>query len=269
MKNYLLGAIVGDCCGAYYEFGKERTKNYDDVKLVKKQNRFTDDTVCTVGVADAILKYGNPTVEQFRDSIQKWCIKYPNKGYGGKFRDWIINPVPYGSWGNGSAMRVSPCGLVAKTKEEAAEMAMRSARCSHNTPEAETGAAVIALAIFYARTESKEKAYELIENLLDIHYPDYADKSLDEIRPSYHFDSSCAGSVPVALLVFLESESYENCIKLAISMGGDADTLAAIAGSIAYVYYGEMQRILSDNIIELLPNDMMRVVRDFDKLVNE
>lgn len=269
MKNCLYGAIAGDCCGAHYEFGAERTKNYEDVTLVKRQNRFTDDTVCTIGVASAILKYGNPTVEQYRDSIQEWCRKYPNRGYGGKFRTWIENPIPYGSWGNGSAMRVSPCGLAAKSKEEAAEMAVRSARCSHNTPEAELGASVVAMAIFYAKTERSNKAYELIENLLAMHYPEYLTKTLDDIRPKYHFDSSCQGSVPVALLAFLESDSYENCIKLAISMGGDADTLAAIAGSIAYVYYGEMQKLLSDNITELLPKDMLQVVRDFDKLVNE
>lgn len=269
MKNYLLGAIAGDCCGALYEFGKERTKNYDDVRLVKRENRFTDDTVCTIGVADAILKYGSPTVEQFRDSIQGWCKRNPNRGYGGKFRDWIDNPVPYGSWGNGSAMRVSPCGLVAKTKEKAIMLAESSSNCSHNTPEARLGAVVTALSIFYAKSLDSNQAKYRIEELLESKYPEYIGKSLDDIRPSYHFDSSCAGTVPVALLAVLESESYENCIKLAISMGGDADTLAAIAGSIAYPLYGEMQKILSDSILEILPSDMKTVIRDFDVLVNE
>lgn len=269
MKNCLYGAAGGDICGSRYEFGKLRTKEYDKVKLVDRNNFFTDDTVCTMGVADAILKHRNPTVEQFRDSIQEWCQKYPNRGYGGKFRNWIENPVPYGNWGNGSAMRVSACGFVAKTKEKAAELAKASAMCSHNDPAGVLGAVVVAQAIFYAKNKPNEEAYELIDDLLRIHYPQYYDSSLDDIRPEYHFDSSCEGSVPVALLAFLESNSYEECIKLAISMGGDADTLAAIAGSIAYAYYGEMQKLVEDQITEVLPADMQRVVRDFDALVNE
>lgn len=268
MNNYLFGAIAGDACGAYYEFGASRTKDYDKVKLIKRDNRFTDDTVCTIGVADAILKYKDPTVEQFRDSIQEWCKKYPNRGYGGKFRNWINNPVPYGSWGNGSAMRVSACGIVAKTPLEAVELAKKSALCSHDTEPAIAGAEVTALSIFYAKND-KAKAKDTVRILLNCVYPGYADLTLDDIRPKYHFDSSCEGTVPVALLCFLESESYENCIKLAISMGGDADTLAAIAGSIAYPYYGEMQKLLSDNIKELLPNDMLQVVREIDKVANE
>lgn len=268
MKNCLYGAAGGDICGSRYEF-KLRTKEYDEVKLVDRNNFFTDDTVCTMGVADAILKYRNPTVEQFRDSIQEWCKKYPKRGYGGKFRNWIENPVPYGSWGNGSAMRVSACGFVAKTEKEAAELAKNSAMCSHNDPAGVLGAIVVAQAIFYARGRDKEMAYDLISNLLEVHYPQYYDLSLDDIRPEYHFDASCEGSVPIALLAFLESDSYEDCIKRAISMGGDADTLAAIAGSIAYAYYGKMQKLVEDQITKVLPNDMKKVVRDFDVLVNE
>lgn len=269
MKNCLYGAISGDICGSRYEFGKLRTKEYDKVSLVNKYNFFTDDTVCTVGVADAILKYRTPTVEQFRDSIQEWCKKYPDRGYGGKFRNWIDNPVPYGSWGNGSAMRVSACGLIAKTEEEATELARRSAMCSHNDPAGILGAEATALAIYYARNKDKDKAFELIDNLLEIHYPQYYDCSLDDLRPDYHFDSSCEGSVPIALLAFLESIRYEDCLKLAISMGGDADTLAAIAGSIAYPFYNKMQSIVFDQTSEILPADMMKVVKEFDTLVDE
>ena len=270
MKNCLYGAAGGDICGSRYEFGRLRTKDYNKVKLVDQHCFFTDDTVCTMGVADAILKHRTPTVEQFRDSIQEWCHKYPNRGYGGKFRDWINNPIPYGSWGNGSAMRVSPCGLVAKTAEEAAELAKASAMCSHDDPAGVLGAIVTAKAIFYAKNESdKNKAFTLIDDLLIDNYPKYSSIDLDDIRPDYHFDSSCEGSVPVALLCFLESSSYEDCIKLAISMGGDADTLAAIAGSIAYVFYGKMQKTVEDQITNVLPTDMKKVVYDFDKLVNE
>lgn len=268
MNNYLFGAIGGDVCGAYYEFGPSRTKDYSKVKLIKKENNFTDDTVCTIGVADAILKHRNPTVEQFRDSIQEWCKKYPKRGYGGKFRHWIDDPKPYESWGNGSAMRVSACGLVAKSPLECVQMARRSALCSHNTDSAITGATSTALSIFYAKND-KASAKEKIRTLLYCTYPTFAELTLDEIRPKYHFDSSCAGTVPVAILCFLESESYENCIKLAISMGGDADTLAAIAGSIAYPYYGEMQKLLSKDLTEILPGEMIRVVRGIDNLINE
>ena len=245
MNNYLFGAIAGDACGAHYEFGPARTKDYNKVELVKDENRFTDDTVCTIGVAEALIKHKSPTVEQFRDSILKWCKKYPNRGYGGKFRGWIHDPVPYGSWGNGSAMRVSACGLVAKSIGEAAELAETSALCSHNHPAAILGAIVIAKAVFYAKNvQNKDKAFGLIDDLLNENYPEYKDMDLKDIRPKYRFDSSCNGSVPVALLCFLESTSYEDCIKRAISMGGDADTLAAIAGSVAYPFYGEMQKSL-------------------------
>lgn len=266
MKSYLYGAIVGDSCGAYYEFNS--TKDYNAVKLIKDQNRFTDDTVCTIGVADAIIKYGIPTVEQFRDSIQEWCKKYPKRGYGGKFRNWILNPVPYGSWGNGSAMRVSACGLAAKNIEDCMELAMRSAVCSHNTHQAVTGAIIIASLVFYAKN-SRPLVKDIAKLLLRVNYPEYAGKSLDIIRPTYKFDSSCQGTVPVAILCFLESTSYEDCIKLAISMGGDADTLAAISGSIAYPYYGEMQKPLLDSIVGILPYDMLQVIQEIDKIANE
>lgn len=267
MNNYLLGAICGDICGAHYEFHPHSTKDYDKVKLIKPENRFTDDTVCTIGVADAILRYGNPTPEQFGKCIQEWCLKYPNRGYGGKFRGWIGNPVPYGSWGNGSAMRVSACGLAAKSALECIKLAENSAMCSHNSDSGIRGAKIAALSVFYAKTEVHE-AKDLIHALVGL-YPKYAEKCLDDIRPTYKFDSSCDGSVPVALLCFLESTNYEDCLKLAISMGGDADTLAAIAGGVAYAYYKEIPEAVYDNIKNVLPKDILKVVEDFDNLINE
>ena len=125
-----------------------------------------------------------------------------------------------------------------------------------------------ALAVYYAKNDKKNVTTR-IESLLDSFYPDYWYKTLDDIRPDYHFDSTCKGSVPVSLICFLSSTSYENCLKLAISMGGDADTMAAIAGGIAYAYYGDMQKIVTDNVSSLLPGEMLKVVRDFDKLINE
>lgn len=262
MYSLLFGAIAGDICGSSYEHTVGRTKNYDSVQLIRTDNDFTDDTVCTIGIAAALIENPCPTVEEFGESLQKYCKMFPNRGYGGMFKKWIDNPVPYYSFGNGSAMRVSPCGLFAKTEEECLRLATRSAVCSHDHPEGIKGARAIALAVFlakygYAKNIIKEKT-------LDNYYPDYSDKTLDDIRPDYHFDSTCQGSVPIALLAFLESEDYEDCLKLAISMGGDSDTLAAMAGSIALPYYGAMLRKLEDVIYSLLPEEITDVIEEFE-----
>lgn len=263
MMDYVLfGAIAGDVCGSSYEAKFRRTKLYEAVRLVRTGNDFTDDTVCTIGVANAILKYKNPTPEQFGECIQEMCKKHPNRGYGGMFRKWIDNPVPYGSYGNGSAMRVSPCGYAAKSVEECLELAKNSALCSHNDPEGVKGAQAIALAIYRAKHDSITK--NQIWYVLDNYYPEYTEKTLDEIRPGYHFDSTCQGSVPIALLAFLESEDYEDCLKLAISMGGDSDTIAAMAGSIAYAYYEKMPQTIFDQVWDVLPEEMIDIIETFD-----
>lgn len=263
MMDYVLfGAIAGDVCGSSYEAKFGRTKLYEAVRLVRTGNGFTDDTVCTIGVANAILKYKNPTPEQFGECIQEMCKKHPNRGYGGMFRKWIDNPVPYGSYGNGSAMRVSPVGFYAHNVEECLELAKNSALCSHNDPEGVKGAQAIALAIYRAKHDSITK--NQIWYVLDNYYPEYTEKTLDEIRPGYHFDSTCQGSVPIALLAFLESEDYEDCLKLAISMGGDSDTIAAMAGSIAYAYYERMPQTIFDQVWDVLPEEMIDIVETFD-----
>lgn len=263
MMDYVLfGAIAGDVCGSSYEAKFRRTKLYEAVRLVRTGNNFTDDTVCTIGVANAILKYKNPTPEQFGECIQEMCKKHPNRGYGRMFRKWIDNPVPYGSYGNGSAMRVSPCGYAAKSVEECLELAKNSALCSHNDPEGVKGAQAIALAIYRAKHDSITK--NQIWYVLDNYYPEYTEKTLDEIRPGYHFDSTCQGSVPIALLAFLESEDYEDCLKLAISMGGDSDTIAAMAGSIAYAYYEKMPQTIFDQVWDVLPEEMIDIIETFD-----
>ena len=257
MMNYVLfGAIAGDVCGSSYEAKFRRTKLYEAVRLVRTGNDFTDDTVCTIGVANAILKYKNPTPEQFGECIQEMCKKHPNRGYGGMFHKWIDNPVPYGSYGNGSAMRV---GFYAHNAKECLELAKNSALCSHNDPEGVKGAQAIALAIYRAKHDSITK--NQIWNVLDNYYPEYTEKTLDEIRPGYHFDSTCQGSVPIA---FLESEDYEDCLKLAISMGGDGDTIAAMAGSIAYAYYKKMPQTIFDQVWNVLPEEMIDITETFD-----
>lgn len=263
MMDYVLfGAIAGDVCGSSYEAKFGRTKLYEAVRLVRTGNGFTDDTVCTIGVANAILKYKNPTPEQFGECIQEMCKKHPNRGYGGMFRKWIDNPVPYGSYGNGSAMHVSPVGFYAHNAKECLELAKNSALCSHNDPEGVKGAQAIALAIYRAKHDSITK--NQIWYVLDNYYPEYTEKTLDEIRPGYHFDSTCQGSVPIALLAFLESEDYEDCLKLAISMGGDSDTIAAMAGSIAYAYYEKMPQTIFDQVWDVLPEEMIDIIETFD-----
>lgn len=266
MKNKLFGAIGGDICGSFYELKYCRTKRLQDIKLVKSYNDFTDDTICTIGVADTLISYKNPTVEDFSKCIQNWCKKYPKRGYGGLFSRWINNPVPYNSYGNGSAMRVSPIGFFAKDEDECYRLATLSACCSHNHPEGIKGAIAIALSIYNVlHNEGKESVREI----LNTQYPEWSDKTLDDIRPDYKFDATCQGSVPVALLTFLESNSYENCLALSISMGGDSDTIAAMSGGIAYAHYKEMSSELQDNITDILPEDMLNVVRKFDRYTNE
>ena len=208
------------------------------------------------------MKYKNPTPEQFGECIQEMCKKHPNRGYGGMFRKWIDNPVPYGSYGNGSAMRVSPVGFYAHNVEECLELAKNSALCSHNDPEGVKGAQAIALAIYVMKQKLRTRSS--VRDILNKYYPEYASKTLDEIRPGYHFDSTCQGSVPIALLAFLESENYEDCLKLAISMGGDSDTIAAMAGSIAYAYYEKMPQTVFDQVWDVLPEEIIDIVETFD-----
>lgn len=265
MYSLLLGAIAGDICGSSYEHTVGRTKNYDSVQLIRTDNDFTDDTVCTIGIAAALIENPCPTAEEFGKSLQKYCKMYPHRGYGGMFKKWIDNPVPYNSYGNGSAMRVSPCGLFARSEEECLRLAKRSAECSHNHPEGIKGAQAIALAVFYADGGLGKNIIR--EGILNKYYPDYSNKTLDDIRPDYHFDATCQGSVPIALLAFLESKDYEDCLKLAISMGGDSDTIAAMAGGIALPYYGAMIKKLENATYNILPEEILDVIEEFEDYI--
>ena len=203
----LFGAIAGDICGSSYEAKFGRTKLYEVVRLVRTGNGFTDDTVCTIGVANAILKYGNPTPEQFGECIQEMCKKYPNRGYGGMFRKWIDNPVPYGSYGNGSAMRVSPCGYAAKSVEECLELAKNSALCSHNDPEGVKGAQAIALAIYVMK--QKLRTRNSVRDILNKYYPEYSSKTLDEIRQNITSILLVKAAFPLLYLHFLSLKTMK------------------------------------------------------------
>ena len=228
----MLGAIIGDIVGSVYEWNNIKTK---DFPLFSDKCSFTDDTVMTIAVADALLNGG--TADNFIDSMKKYGKLFPKSGYGGNFRHWINSDTreSYNSWGNGSAMRVSPCGWFANSLEEAESLAEKSAAVTHNHPEGIKGAQATAAAIYLARIDTeKDKIKEYIESK----YGYDLSRTLDAIRPGYRFNESCQETVPEAIIAFLESKDFEDAIRNAISLGGDSDTLAAITGSIAEAAYG-------------------------------
>lgn len=260
----MYGAIIGDIAGSRFEAGDCKRKGF---RLFTYASCFTDDTVMTAAVAEALMTDGD-----FAAAMQRWGRRYPRAGYGGKFIEWIFaeDPRPYGSWGNGSAMRVSPCGLMAKSVEEAMELAEKSAAVSHDHPEGIKGAKAIAAAVFLAKSGAgKDRIRRFIEKNF---YP--LDRTLDEIRPGYRFDASCRGSVPQAIQAFLESEDFEDAIRNAVSLGGDSDTIAAMAGSIAWTFYrrenGPTQRMLEiwREAAGYLPADILDITRKFSEIVD-
>lgn len=234
----MLGAIIGDIAGSPYEFENTAVKT-TDFPLFSKQSRFTDDTVMSLAVAEGLMR-GLNDIERSKQevitSMQKYGRKYPHAGYGGSFYKWLSmkDPQPYGSYGNGSAMRVSSAAWLYDDISKVTEYAAAQAEVTHDHPEGIKGACAVAAAIFMTRKrESKNAVREYIEKT----YGYDLSKTCDEIRPRYSFDSSCQGSVPQAITAFLDGGSFEEVIRLAISLGGDSDTLAAIAGSIAEAAY--------------------------------
>lgn len=259
MKNRLLSAAIGDICGMPYEF-EGRTKDMTAVDLLNPQNDYTDDTVCTFAVAEALL-HGLDIGATLRER----CREDFDRGYGGRFLGWLMAPElqpAYDSFGNGSAMRVASAGFMGTTAEQCSEFAAATAMPTHNHPEGVKGAEAIALAIFYARRGfSKE---EIKAKTLDCFYPEWSHRTYDDIKPDYHFDETCQLTVPAALISFLESEDYAHCLKLSIALGGDADTLAAIAGPVAYAFYKEMPEELIANAKRKLPAWMLALNDEFD-----
>ncbi len=235
----MIGAILGDVVGSIYEFNNIKTKDFE---LFGKKCSFTDDTVMTVAVSKALRKYeeiDENNMEDFKATLisdmHEVGIKYPYCGYGGNFRVWIIRNAtePYGSFGNGSAMRVSAVGWYAKSLENAELIAKATAEVTHNHPEGIKGAVATAGAVYLARSgKSMEEIKKYVEGFYNL------DFTLDEIRPHYHFDVTCQGTVPQAMEAFFESVSFEDAVRNAISIGGDSDTLAAITGAVAEAYYG-------------------------------
>jgi ADP-ribosylglycohydrolase len=256
----MLGAIAGDIIGSVYE-GKrswQEQKNPHFDPLFATKARFTDDTVLTIAVADQIL-HGGDLVDLLKD----YARAYPDAGYGGTFLRWAMadDSQPYGSWGNGSAMRVSPVGFAFDDLDEVLIRARWTAEVTHNHPEGIKGAQATAAAVYLARTGSrKDEIREYVER--KFHYD--LSPTIDQIRPVYTFDVSCQGSVPQAILAFLESDDYEHAVRLAISLGGDADTLACIAGGIAHAYYRGVPGPIRDQALARLDDRLRGVVEEFE-----
>lgn len=246
----MLGAIIGDVIGSSYEFNNV-TDRYD-FDLFPKGTTFTDDTVCTIAVADAIL-HG----KSYESAYLEWCRRYPGRGYGGRFGQWLESrsPRPYGSYGNGSAMRVSPVGWAYDSEERTLQEAERSALPTHNHPEGIKGAQVIAMAIFLLR----QGFWDKIEDLLTSEYgTDYEDR----LPRMGVFDETCQGCVPLSLVILLKSSGFEDAIRRAIRYGGDSDTLAAIVGSMAEPYFSVPEE-LETKVLSYLPDEMVEIYREF------
>lgn len=250
----MLGAIAGDIIGSVHEFQGGKTK---DFPLFVPESRFTDDTVLTVAVADCLL-----TGSSYIDKFHSYTNSYPRRCYGVRFGNWVYlrQRTPYNSWGNGSAMRVSPVGFAFQTLDAVLGEAKRSAEVTHDHPEGIRGAEATAAAIFLARQgESKAGIRRLIGTMFGYDLQ----RTTDEIRPDYSFNESCQGTVPEAMIAFLDSEDYEDAVRLAISLGGDADTLACIAGGIAEAFYGGVPEHIATPALAILDPNLRAVVADF------
>jgi ADP-ribosyl-[dinitrogen reductase] hydrolase len=251
----MFGTIIGDIIGSAYEF--HSCKRTDFEPLFHTKARFTDDTVCTVAVADALTRGIEPQAV-----LIDWCQRYAeNGGWGKRFALWFMddNPQPYGSWGNGAAMRISPVGFLATTEEETVAWADHVTNLTHNHPDAVVSAQAVALAIYWAKR--KVSAADITTRLAQRYGYDLT-QTPNDIRPAYKRTESAAGSVPQALVCALQSTGFEHAIRTAISIGGDSDTIAAIAGGVAEAIFG-IPNDIAEQTWKYLPTDIQQVTRDF------
>ncbi len=250
----MIGAITGDIVGSIYEVRNIKTKEFP---FFGDGCQFTDDTVCTIAVADCLINDGD-----FADFLRQYVRRHPYRGYGGLFREWAgSNMGPYNSWGNGSAMRVSPVAHVARDEAELLELAERSAAVTHNHPNAIAGAQGVALTMWMAMAGT---GAAIIRREIADRFDYDLSRSVDEIRPDYSFDVSCAGTVPQAITCALEAMDYEDAIRNAISIGGDSDTIACITGGIAEVMFGVPGEI-ADQARSYLADDLIDALDRFDR----
>ena len=255
-SNTIIGAVIGDVIGSVFEWNNIKTTDFN---LFNPKCDFTDDTVLTIAVADCILNK-----KDFAKAIWEYGRKYRGRGYGGSFRNWLQedNLRPYGSFGNGSAMRASAVGFAFNDIETVMEVAKQSAEVTHNHPEGIKGAQATATAIFLARQgKSKQEIKDYITQTFNYNL----DFTIDEIRPTYKFDVTCQGSVPQAIVAFLESSDFENAIRLAISIGGDSDTIACITGGIASAFYKLIPTEIMDFVVDKLPSEYIEIMNKFDE----
>ena len=281
----MLGALIGDTVGSIYEFCNIKTI---DFPLFSDGSSFTDDSVMTIAVADWLLHDPVRSQQGLEDSLVKWGHRYPDESYGGAFSRWLFMPefqsvfrdrdtetvdnIPYGvrhpynSWGNGSAMRASACGWLAQSVEDALDLGRRSAMITHNHPEGIKGAQAVATAIYLARTGStKAKIHQYIEDTFGYDLS----RDCDDIRPTYHFDVSCQGTLPAALAAFFDSHDFESAIRLAVSLGGDSDTIACITGGIAEAFYHEIPATIVEEMHHRLPEEFWTVINELYAAVSD
>jgi len=256
----MLGAIAGDIIGSVYEANPIKTTEFP---LFGAGATFTDDTVLTIATAQAILNEVG-----YAEIYKQFGRAYPYSGYGGSFIGWLFSESskPYNSWGNGSAMRVSPVGFAFDSEKEVLEEAAGSAEVTHNHPEGIKGAQATALAVFLARTGNDR---ESIKSEIADRFKYDMDRTVDGIRPGYRFDVSCQGTVPEAIICFLESSSFEDALRKAVSLGGDSDTLACITGGIAQAYYKKIPSEIVSQTKKRLPEEFIRILDGFgDKYIS-
>ena len=251
----MIGAIAGDIIGSAYEWHYTKSPDFE---LFTPQSTFTDDTVLTIAVADCILNGKDYAV-----TLKEYGRRYPDAGYGGMFLNWLSSDslAPYNSFGNGSAMRVSPVGFAFPSLDMVLREAEKSAAVTHNHPEGIRGAQAIAASIFLARSgESKGRIRSYIEESFGYNLQ----QTINEIRPTYQFDETCQGSVPQSIIAFLESDNYEDAVRKAISLGGDSYTLACMTGGIAQAYYGKIPDYIAQKVREILNPEMLEVIDLFN-----
>lgn len=257
----MLGAVIGDIVGSRFETQRATDKNFD---LFTEDDRITDDTVMTIAIAKALMECGH----DFSDLSEKavhWMREigrqYPDCGYGDFFREWLFSddPKPYNSFGNGAAMRVSPCGIAAESLEEAKTLARGVTEITHNDPDGLKGAEATAVAVYLARSGMSRE--ELRDYITQNYYK--LDFTLDEIMDSYEFNPSCKDSVPQALEAFFEAQSFEEALRNAVLLGGDSDTIAAITGSVAKQYFSVPESI-TRKALTYVPDELREIAEEFE-----
>lgn len=252
----MIGAIAGDIIGSVYEHFSIKTTEFE---LFHQASRYTDDTVLTVAVADCIING-----KDYAQTLKEYTRRHPDAGYGGNFLQWAFSDSdePYYSFGNGSAMRVSPVGFAFNDLQTVLDEAERSASVTHNHPEGIKGAQAVAAVVHLARNDNSKRK---IKTYIVEQFGYNLNRTIEQIRPNYQFDVTCQGSVPEAIIAFLEAESFEDAVRNAVSLGGDSDTIACMTGAMAQAYFGEVPYQVEEKVRSMLSPDLLKVVDEFNR----